>query len=47
MIGGIVTLCLLLLFVGGWIWIWRPSLKAQFDAAAQRPLEDDSQEPGQ
>jgi cytochrome c oxidase cbb3-type subunit 4 len=47
MTGGIVTLFLLLLFVGGWIWIWRPSLKPQFDAAALRPLEDDSREPGQ
>ena len=45
MIGGIITLALLLLFVGGWIWIWRPGHKAEFDAAAQLPLEDDSEEP--
>jgi cytochrome c oxidase cbb3-type subunit 4 len=45
MTGGIITLALLLLFVGGWIWIWQPSHKAEFDAAAQLPLEDDSEEP--
>lgn len=45
MIGGLVTLFLLLLFVGGWIYIWRPVHKAEFDAAARLPLEDDSEEP--
>ncbi|NLA67137.1 MAG: cbb3-type cytochrome c oxidase subunit 3 [Gammaproteobacteria bacterium] len=45
MTGGIITLVLLLLFVGGWIWIWKPSHKAEFDAAARLPLEDDSEEP--
>src|SRR5690606_26070301 len=47
MIGGLVTLSLLLLFVGGWIWVWRPSHKAEFDAAAQLPFEDDFLEPRQ
>mgnify|MGYP000875306586 CR=1 FL=1 len=45
MTGGLITLALLLLFVGGWIWMWRPSHKAEFDAAARLPLEDDSEEP--
>lgn len=47
MTGGIITLFLLLLFVGGWIWIWRPSNKAVFDAAARLPLEDDAEERAQ
>ncbi|MBD7986575.1 cbb3-type cytochrome c oxidase subunit 3 [Luteimonas sp. Sa2BVA3] len=47
MTGGIITLFLLLLFVGGWAFIWRPSHKAMFDAAARLPLEDDAEEPRQ
>ena len=45
MLSGIVTAVLLLLFVAGWIWAWRPARKAQFDAAARMPLLDD-EEPG-
>jgi|GEM_PF-274738 len=44
MISGIVTAGLLLLFVGGWVWVWRPERKAEFDAAAQLPLLDDDLE---
>lgn len=40
MLSGIVTAVLLVLFVGGWIWAWRPARKAEFDAAAQLPLTD-------
>jgi cytochrome c oxidase cbb3-type subunit 4 len=43
MISGIVTSLLLLVFVGGWYWAWRPALKAEFDAAARLPLEDDGE----
>ena len=42
MLSGIITGALLLLFVGGWIWAWRPARKAEFDAAARLPLEDGS-----
>ena len=42
MIAGIVTGILLALFVGGWVWVWRPERAAQFDAAAQMPLLDDA-----
>ena len=42
MIDGIVSLTLLVLFVAGWIWAWRPARRAAFDAAARMPLEDDA-----
>jgi cytochrome c oxidase cbb3-type subunit 4 len=45
MLSGIVTVSLLLLFVVGWIWVWRPSRKAEFDAAAQLPLHEDDEMP--
>lgn len=41
MVSGIVTGILLVLFVGGWIWVWRPARKAEFDAAARLPLDDE------
>ena len=40
MLSGIITLALLVLFVGGWIWAWRPARKASFDAAARLPLDE-------
>ncbi len=40
MLSGIITVALLLLFVGGWVWAWRPARKAGFDAAARLPLDD-------
>lgn len=40
MISGIVTALLLATFVAGWIWIWKPEHKDEFDAAAQLPLDD-------
>ena len=42
MVSGIVTLVLLVLFVGGWIRLWNPRLKPELDAAARLPLEDDA-----
>ncbi len=41
MLSGIITSLLLLLFVGGWFWLWRPALKTPFDQAARMPLEDE------
>ena len=40
MISGIVTSILLVAFVGGWIWVWSPDRKREFDAAARLPLEE-------
>ncbi|HEY4583511.1 MAG TPA: cbb3-type cytochrome c oxidase subunit 3 [Lysobacter sp.] len=44
MVAGIVTALLLVLFIGGWIWAWRPSRKAEFDAAARLPLKENENE---
>ena len=38
MVSGIVTVILLLLFIGGWIWAWSPRRKRDFDEAARLPL---------
>ncbi len=43
MLSGIVTAGLMLLFIAGWIWAWRPARKAEFDAAARMPLQDDQE----
>jgi cytochrome c oxidase cbb3-type subunit 4 len=40
MLSGIITIALLLLFVAGWIWAWRPARKAGFDAAARLALDE-------
>jgi len=44
MLPGLITAALLLLFVGGCIWLWRPGHKSVLDAAARMPLEDDKEE---
>ena len=43
MIAGIVTLLLLLAFLGGVAWAWSAKRKPEFDAAARLPLEDQSE----
>ena len=43
MLVGIITSILLLLFLGGWLWVWRPSHRSAFDAAARIPLDDDAE----
>jgi cytochrome c oxidase cbb3-type subunit 4 len=43
MLSGIVTAGLMLLFIAGWIWAWRPARKLVFDAAARMPLNDDEE----
>jgi cytochrome c oxidase cbb3-type subunit 4 len=45
MVAGIITAILLVLFVAGWIWAWRPARKHEFDAAAQLPLNDNEEAP--
>ncbi len=44
MTSGIVTAVLMVLFVAGWIGVWSPKRKKEFDAAAQLPLEEDEME---
>lgn len=43
MVSGIVTGVLLALFVGGWVWLWRPARKAELDAAAKMPLDENGE----
>jgi cytochrome c oxidase cbb3-type subunit IV len=43
MVSGIITAVLMLLFIGGSIWVWRPERKAEFEAAAQLPLTADEE----
>ena len=43
MLSGIVSVLLLVLFVAGWVWAWRPQRKSEFDDAAQLPLHDDEE----
>jgi len=38
---GLVTAVLLFSFVGLWIWAWSSRRKADFDASAALPLEED------
>jgi cytochrome c oxidase cbb3-type subunit 4 len=43
MVSGIITAVLMLLFIGGSVWVWRPERKTEFDAAAQLPLAEDEE----
>jgi cytochrome c oxidase cbb3-type subunit IV len=43
---GLFTAAILLLFLGIWAWSWSRKRRSDFDAAAQLPLEDDRQPPG-
>jgi cytochrome c oxidase cbb3-type subunit 4 len=45
MVAGIITAILLALFLAGWVWAWRPARKAEFDAAARLPLNDNEETP--
>ena len=38
---GILTAIILLAFVGIWVWAWSSRRKADFDASAALPLEED------
>jgi cytochrome c oxidase cbb3-type subunit 4 len=40
-IRGLLTAVLLFSFVGLWIWAWSSRRKADFDASAALPLEED------
>ena len=42
MVSGIVTVLLLVVFVGGWIWAWSPRRRREFDEAARLPLAEES-----
>ena len=38
---GLITAVMLFAFVGLWIWAWSSRRKADFDASAALPLEED------
>jgi cytochrome c oxidase cbb3-type subunit 4 len=42
---GLITLAILVLFVGLWAWNWSRKRKPEYDAAAQMPLADDDGQP--
>jgi cytochrome c oxidase cbb3-type subunit IV len=42
---GIVTLVLMIVFLGIWAWAWLPHHKREFDALAKLPLEDTEGKP--
>lgn len=42
---GLITLAILILFVGLWAWSWSRKRKPEYDAAAQLPLADDDGRP--
>jgi cytochrome c oxidase cbb3-type subunit 4 len=44
---GLLTAILLLLFIGLWIWSWSRKRAAEYEAAAQLPLEDDAAPPAE
>ncbi len=39
-LAGVVTVVLLVTFVGIWIWAWRPRHRRKFDRLAEMPMED-------
>jgi cytochrome c oxidase cbb3-type subunit 4 len=39
-VAGLVTVILMLAFIGIWVWAWLPRHKRSFDALAKLPLED-------
>lgn len=43
-IAGIVTLSVMLVFLGIWAWAWLPHHKREFDALSKLPMEDTESE---
>jgi cytochrome c oxidase cbb3-type subunit 4 len=42
---GIVTLVVMLTFLGVWAWIWLPQHQRKFEALARLPMEDGEAKP--
>ena len=38
---GVITVVLLLTFIGIWIWVWNKHHKRKYDALARLPMEDE------
>ena len=43
-VAGVVTLVVMLVFIGIWAWAWLPQHKGEFDALAKLPMEDEEDE---
>lgn len=44
MIAGIITVVLLVVFLGGALWVYSPRRKTEFDKASRIPLEERNEE---
>ena len=44
-VAGIVTVIVMLAFIGIWVWAWLPYHKPDFDVLATLPMEDRKDEP--
>jgi cytochrome c oxidase cbb3-type subunit 4 len=45
LVRGVITVTLLVLFIGLWVHSWSKKRKNEYEAASQLPLEDDSRPP--
>ncbi|MGH8802406.1 MAG: cbb3-type cytochrome oxidase subunit 3 [Casimicrobiaceae bacterium] len=39
-LAGVITVILMLLFIGIWVWAWLPQHRPTFDALAKLPMQD-------
>ncbi|NIP72557.1 MAG: cbb3-type cytochrome c oxidase subunit 3 [Gammaproteobacteria bacterium] len=46
-IRALLTVVLLVVFIGIWVWAWSDKRKPAFEEAARLPLEDETPAPGQ
>ena len=44
-VAGIVTLVVMVVFIGIWVWAWLPYHKRKFDVLATLPMEDGKDAP--
>ena len=44
-VAGIITVIVMLAFIGIWAWAWLPYHKPEFDVLAKLPMEDGKGEP--
>ncbi|HOX70580.1 MAG: cbb3-type cytochrome c oxidase subunit 3 [Dokdonella sp.] len=41
-LSGVITVILLLSFIGTWIWVWSARHKRKYDALARLPMDDEA-----
>ncbi len=44
-LAGVITVILMLTFIGIWIWVWNARHKPKYDALARLPMADGSESP--